>query len=164
MDDASLVVNSKLFRDKNNPINKINGRGVGGVHLSQTAHAALAGQGPRASCPTRCILSTRRRCVGLIQQRRRHAEQPYAEFRCVCEFDIAYRSKSASGGRAQRGDYPTAEQFRERMGFDMRFTPMPEARHFLFDLTDEDQAKFDEAMVQTANAASNDVVLRMLEP
>jgi len=38
---------------------------------------------------------------------------------------------------------------------------MPDARHFLFDLTDEDQAKFDEAMVQTANAASNDVVLRM---
>ena len=41
---------------------------------------------------------------------------------------------------------------------------MPDARHFLFDLTDEDQRKFEDAMQQTATLARNDAVARMLEP
>jgi len=43
-------------------------------------------------------------------------------FAAYVNLDIAYRSKSASGGRAQRGDYPTApSSSASAWGSNMRF-------------------------------------------
>jgi hypothetical protein len=163
MDDASLVVNSKLFRDKNNPINQIMAA-ASEVYTYHKKHTLpWQDKGPRV-VPNAMYFEYTQAMRGLINNVDAMLNNHMPNYGTYVDRDIAYRSKSVSGGRATRDDYPTNTQFRERMGFDMRFTPMPDARHFLFDLTDEDQQKFDEAMVQTANAASNDVVLRMLEP
>jgi hypothetical protein len=79
------------------------------------------------------------------------------------QLDISYRSQGGTG-RAKADDYPTAEQFKERMGFDLRFEPLPEAKHFLFDIDEDDVKSFEQAMEDTAKLARNDAVMRMLEP
>jgi hypothetical protein len=62
------------------------------------------------------------------------------------------------------GDYPSADEFAARMSFDLRFQPMPDKKHFLFDLSDEDEAAFDTALEDAFKLARNDTVVRMLEP
>jgi hypothetical protein len=50
------------------------------------------------------------------------------------------------------------------MGIDLRFMPLPDQKHFLFDLSDEDVANFSQAMQDAEAAARNDALTRMLEP
>jgi hypothetical protein len=84
------------------------------------------------------------------------------------QLDIAFRSKNAAlSGKPVRAiveDYPSADDFQSRMGFDLRFMPLPEAKHFLFDVADEDIKAFEESMIAATNAARNDAVSRMLKP
>jgi len=80
------------------------------------------------------------------------------------QLDIQYRSQGKSTGRANAADYPSADEFQARMGFDLRFTPFPEARHFLFDISDDDLAEFNATMQSVANSARNETIKRMLEP
>ena len=61
-------------------------------------------------------------------------------------------------------DYPSAQDFAARMRFDLRFQPMPDSKHFLFDLSDEDEQAFNTAMDDALALARNDTLTRMLEP
>jgi hypothetical protein len=67
-------------------------------------------------------------------------------------------------GSAKVEDYPTADEFRSKMGFDLRFTPLPDAKHFLFDISDADMAEFNASMEQVAQGARAEVIKGMLEP
>jgi hypothetical protein len=66
--------------------------------------------------------------------------------------------------RAKVEDYPTADAFRTSMGFDLRFTPMPDRSHFLYDISPEDEAKFEESIADAASMAANNTVVQMLKP
>jgi hypothetical protein len=80
------------------------------------------------------------------------------------QLDILYRSKNQLNSRAKVDDYPTAEEFRSRMGFDLRFAPLPDQSHFLFDLSEEDKAGFIDSIREAEKVARRETVLSMLTP
>ena len=79
------------------------------------------------------------------------------------QIDIKARALGNTGA-AKVDDYPTADEFRSKMGFDLRFTPLPDAKHFLFDISDDDMAEFNASMMQVAQGARAEVIKGMLEP
>jgi hypothetical protein len=163
MDDASLVVNSKLFRDKLNPVNKIIAA-ASEVYTYHKKHTLpYIDKGPRI-VPNAMYFEYTQGIRDQISNVNGMLKQHMPSYDTYVDLDIAYRSKSVSGGRAQRDDYPTAGEFEARMGFDLRFSPMPDARHFLFDISADDQKGFEQSMAETATNARNDTVSRMLEP
>jgi hypothetical protein len=78
--------------------------------------------------------------------------------------DVMYRNSGHAAGRANASEYPTADQFKQSMGIELRFQPMPDERHFLFDLSDEDLAAFKAAEAETFAAMNTDILSRMLKP
>jgi hypothetical protein len=61
-------------------------------------------------------------------------------------------------------DYPTAEQFEQAMSIELVFSPLPDARHFLFDISEEDMNAFSQQMDSVAQRARSEVIKRMMEP
>lgn len=162
MDDASLVVNSKLFRDKSNPINKIM-TAASEVYTYHKQHTLpFIDKGPRLLPNEQYMdyVAAMRHRIGVVDTLMNQHLPNYDQY---VQLDIRYRSQGGTG-RAKADDYPTAEQFKERMGFDLRFEPLPEAKHFLFDMDEDDINSFNQAMEDTAKLARNDAVMRMLEP
>jgi hypothetical protein len=163
LNDASLVVNRKLFRDKANPVNRI----LTAASEVYTAHKKMTlpymDAGPRILANgmymeyTKAMKERIAHLEGMIEQTLASWDQHVAA-------DISFRSRSSSGGRATVEDYPTAEQFRERVGFDLRFSPLPDESHFLFDLSEEDKAGFASSMKEIAAGARRDCIMRMLAP
>lgn len=161
LDDSSLTVLSRLFRSKDSPINRALS------HLSETyayhkKHTLpYVDKGPR-------ILTN-----GLYLDYSNHMRSRRNEldtmissilpnYDAYVQQDILQRSKTST--RATAADYPSASEFFDRVGFDVRFTPLPDERHFLFDLSEEDQATFAAAMRDVQITATNDAIGRMLTP
>jgi hypothetical protein len=162
MEDQSLIVNSKLFRDKLNPINQIMSK-ASEVYTFHKEHTLpYIDKGPR-------ILPNTQYFEYSAEMRKRIAEvdslmqQYMPKYDDFVQLDIQYRS-AGKAGRAVATDYPSADEFQQRMGFDLRFTPMPEAKHFLFDISDQDLDQFNSTMQQVAGSARAEVIKRMLEP
>jgi hypothetical protein len=162
LEDQSLVVNSKLFRDKLNPINQIMSK-ASEVYTYHKAHTLpYIDKGPR-------ILPNTQYFDYSAEMRKRIAEvdsllsQHMPKYDDYVRLDVQYRAAGRSG-RASVDDYPTADQFYQRMGFDLRFTPMPEAKHFLFDISDEDLDEFRATMSSVATQCRVETIKKMLEP
>lgn len=167
LEDQSLVVNSKLFRDKLNPINKVM-TAASEVYTYHKQHTLpYIDKGPRILPNTEYFDYTSE-----MRNRINHVDSLLAQYLpsydTYVQLDILYRSASAISrgvpSRANVSDYPTADEFRSRMGFDLRFSPLPEARHFLFDLNDDDLATFNSTMESVAAGARTEVIKKMLEP
>jgi hypothetical protein len=167
LEDQSLVVNSKLFRDKLNPINQIMSK-ASEVYTYHKAHTLpYIDKGPR-------ILPNAQYFDYSAEMRKRIAEvdrlmsEHMPRYDDYVQLDIRYRSAAATTlgkpARASVADYPSASEFQQRLGFDMRFTPLPEAKHFLFDLSDDDLAEFNATMESVAVQSRTEVVKKMLEP
>jgi hypothetical protein len=163
LNDASLVVNRKLFRDKANPVNRI----LTAASEVYTAHKKMTlpymDAGPRILANGMYLEYTKEMKTrlghldGMIADVLRNWDQHVAA-------DMNFRNRSMSGGRATVDDYPTAEQFKERIGFDLRFSPLPDESHFLFDLSEDDKAGFAQSMKEIAAGARRDCIMRMLAP
>lgn len=162
LDDTSLIVNSKLFRDKANPINKIMTASseVYTEHKKRTL--SWADKGPRVLPNAQYMEYTQ-----IMRSKINHVDamiqKHIPNYDTYVQLDIAYRSKSPSS-RAKVEDYPTAEQFESKMGFDLKFMPMPDKRHFLFDLSSEDEQAFETLMADTQIAVRNETIEKMLQP
>ncbi|TDN70456.1 hypothetical protein [Paraburkholderia sp. BL10I2N1] len=164
LDDASLIVSSKLFRDKANPVNRIMSTAAEVYTYHKKHTLPWADKGPRL-LPNGLYFEYRDAMRHRIAQVDAMLNEHMPHYDSYVSTDIACRSKSlGAASRAQVGDYPSAEQFRERMGFDLRFSPLPDSQHFLFDLSAEDQAGFEQALTDARIGARNDAVRRMLEP
>ncbi len=163
LDDSSLIVNSKLFRDKNNPINQIMTAAseVYTEHKKRTL--PWADKGPRVLPNDQYMDYTqemRTRIAHVDNLMNKHMPN----YDTYVQLDIAYRSKNQTNARAKVEDYPLAGEFQAKMGFDLRFMPMPDQRHFLFDISPDDLEEFNKSMEMTAVLARDDAVKRMLEP
>lgn len=162
LDDASLVVSSKLFRDKLNPINKIM-TAASEVYTYHKAHTLpYIDKGPRILPNERYLDYTtemRQRINGMDNMMALHIPN----YDTYVQLDIQHRSLSPNS-RARVEDYPSADEFQSRMGFDLRFTPLPDAKHFLFDISDDDMKAFNESMDSVARNARTEVIKGMLEP
>ena len=162
MDDTSLVVNSKLFRDKLNPINKIM-TAASEVYTYHKAHTLpYIDKGPRILPNEQYMDYTsemRQRINGMDNMMALHMPK----YDTYVQLDIQHRSLSPNS-RAKVEDYPSSDEFQSRMGFDLRFTPLPDAKHFLFDISDDDMQAFNESMDSVARSARTEVIKGMLEP
>lgn len=167
LEDASLVVNSKLFRNKTNPINKI----MSATSEIYTEHKnrtlPYIDKGPRIlpndqyfeySAAMRSKIAA---VDGLMMEHMPNYDK-------YVQLDIEQRSAGAIAlgkpVRASVSDYPSAEEFQARTGFDLRFTPFPDAKHFLFDISESDMAEFNTTMEQVAAGARTEVIKNMLKP
>lgn len=166
LEDQSLTVLQKLFRDKSNPINQIM-KAVNEVYTYHRKHTLpWSDKGPRI-LPNQLYFEyteAMRHRIAAVDKMVADALPKYDEY---VQMDIEARSRGVAPGaprRAQVSDYPTAEEFALRTGFELRFSPMPDKRHFLFDLSPEDEASFERSMEEVAQAARDDAVDRMLAP
>lgn len=161
LDDASLVVVSKLFRDKVNPVNQL----LSSINEAYTYHKLhtlpYVDKGPRVLPNSLYMEYTTE-----MRTRRNNVDNLRAKlmpnYDMFVQQDMDFRSKG--NGRAKIDDYPTADEFDSRMGFELRFMPLPDKKHFLYDISDEDVQNFTQAMEDAASAANNDAVQRMLTP
>jgi hypothetical protein len=162
MDDTSLVVNRKLFRDKLNPINRVM-QTASEVYTYHKAHTlAYIDKGPRLLPNSQYMdyTSEMRQRIQAVDDMLNKYMPDYDNY---VQLDIKARALGNTGA-ARADDYPTAEEFRSKMGFDLRFTPLPDAKHFLFDISDDDMAEFNASMEQVAQGARAEVIKGMLEP
>jgi hypothetical protein len=161
LDDASLVVISRLFRDNNNPVKKVLST-LNEAYVYHKKHTLpYTDKGPRI-LPNALYMDYTAEMRAKRNQLDNLRAKVMPNYDQYVQQDIAARSKSTT--RAKVEDYPTAEEFDARVGFDLRFMPLPDKKHFLFDLSDEDVQNFTQAMVDAEAAAKNDAVKRMLEP
>ena len=162
MDDTSLVVNSKLFRDKLNPINKIM-TASSEVYTYHKEHTLpYVDKGPRI-LPNEQYMDYSTEMRNRIQNVDNMMALHMPKYDTYVQLDIQHRSLSPNS-RAKVEDYPTSDQFQSRMGFDLKFTPLPDAKHFLFDLSDADMQAFNDSIESIASRARADVIKGMLEP
>lgn len=161
--DASLSAFTKLFRNESSPIYTIM-RAVNEVYTYHKTHTLpYVDAGPRILPNdayfdyTQEMRAKIAHVEGMLDTYMPHYDQLVLD-------DIVYRNGGRLTGRATSADYPTANEFRQRMSFDLRFQPMPDSKHFLFDLSDADEEAFQRSMDEAMALARNDTVARMLEP
>jgi hypothetical protein len=161
--DNSLTAIYKLFRDANSPINKLMKKHneVYAYHKLNTIPHIDAG--PRM-LPSTMYFEYAQEMKQRIAVVEKMADQCYQDYDQIVHDDVMFRNSGFASGRANASEYPTAEQFRNAVGSDLRFTPMPDKRHFLFDLSEEDLAEFDRAEAELASMAREDTINRMLKP
>lgn len=82
--------------------------------------------------------------------------------------DILWRNQAAQAAgktpRASLNDYPTAEQFAAAVKTDVRFMPLPDQSHWLFDISPEDKASLDAQLSEASTRARDDLLTRMHDP
>lgn len=163
LDDISLTVNSKLFRDKTNPVNQIV-QAAGRVYVYHRTHThPFVDRGDRV-LPNALYDEYTGGMRALINAVDNLMAKHIPNYDAYVLQDIAYRSTNKTNSRAQVSDYPTAEEFERGMGFDFRFKPMPDRRHFLYDISDEDLENFEMSIRDTTSMAVNNTVEKMLVP
>lgn len=161
MDDASLIVRSQLFRDKANPINQVMSA-ISKVYTYHREHTLpYMDKGPRI-LPNNMYMEYTDSMRNLISEVDVLLSKYMPNYDTYVQLDIQYRSKSKGGAKVE--DYPTSTEFQKRMGFDLRFMPLPDRKHFLFDISDADVANFTQAMQDAERIARHDAISRMLEP
>ena len=162
LDDSSLTVLLKLFRDKHNPINRIM-KTVSEVYTYHRKNTLpYMDKGPRI-LPNAMYLEYTTEMRNKINQVDAMLNKYMYDYDQYVQLDIQTRSRN-NNARCKVDDYPTAEEFRSKLGHDLRFMPLPDRKHFLFDLSDADVANFTQAMQDVEATARHDAINRMLEP
>lgn len=161
--DASLTVLNKLFRNPDSAINQILSKynEIYAYHKKQTLPYVDAG--PRL-LPNEMYFDYTQEMRKRIADVDNLLDVYMPMYDQLVTDDVMYRNSGHMAGRANASEYPTAEQFRQATSVEMRFQPMPDARHFLFDLSEEDEASFKRAEEEALAAANADMVARMLKP
>jgi hypothetical protein len=167
LEDASLTVSSRLFKQPGNPVADIvteNGR-VYQYHKKHT-HPHVD-RGPRILVNALYdeYKDGMRVCNNALSNIMARHMPTYDDHVLA---DIKWRNKmselSGKPPRAQVGDYPSAQQFTDSMSVDIRFRPLPERKHFLFDISDEEEAQFQQEMDDMGSIIVNNTVAQMLTP
>jgi hypothetical protein len=167
LEDESLTVNSRLFKQPGNPIADIiteNGRAYQ-YHKLHTH--PFVDRGPRvlknALHPDYC--EGMRVCTNALSNiMARH--MPQYDDHVLADIKWRNRQSELSGKppRAQVSDYPTAQQFSDSMSIEIRFRPFPDRKHFLFDISDEEEAQFQAEMDEVGSMITANTVVQMLKP
>jgi hypothetical protein len=161
--DNSLTVLTKLFKDKDSAINQIMSK-YGEVYQYHKKHTLpYMDAGPRI-LPNDMYMEYTQEMKHRIAQVDNLLDTYMPMYDQLVLDDVMYRNSGHAAGRANASEYPNAEDFRLSMSAELRFQPMPDASHFLFDLSEDDVASFKRAEEEAAQAANADTVQRMLKP
>ena len=168
--DTSLIVNKKLFRDTLNPINVLMAKASEPYTYHKTHTLPYVDKGPRI-LPTEQYMdyTTNMRRIKQEVESMKNAVMP--NYDAYVQLDIqsriardAGKSKPTKYVAPSVDDYPTADQFEQAMSIELVFSPLPDARHFLFDISEEDMGAFNAQMDSIAQRARSEVIKRMMEP
>lgn len=163
LSDASLVVNSRLFRDRANPVNKILSS-LSEVYTYHRKHTIqYVDKGDRI-LPYATKDKYIEQVNTLILNKDSMVTKYMPDYDKFVQDDIQYRSSGSINQRASVADYPTAQEFRERLSVRIQLAPLPDKRHFLFDMPEEQLAEFERAQQEAVHAARADTINRMLDP
>jgi hypothetical protein len=161
--DNSLTVLTKLFKDKDSAINQIMAK-YGEVYQYHKKHTLpYMDAGPRI-LPNDMYMEYTQEMKHRIAQVDNLLDTYMPMYDQLVLDDVMYRNSGHAAGRANVSEYPSADDFRMSMSAELRFQPMPDASHFLFDLSEDDVASFKRAEEEAAQAANADTVQRMLKP
>ena len=163
LDDTSLVVKSKLFRDPANPINRIMSERSAIYLFHKKNTLAYIDKGPRL-LPNANYMDYSQAMRERINRVDALLNNYMPNYDNYVQLDIAYRSKNQTASRAKAEDYPTADDFRSRMGFELRFMPLPDTKHFLYDIDQTDLEIFESSIKEAEKVARVSTVKLMLEP
>lgn len=156
--DRSLAVFKRLFQDRANPINAIMSAN-GDVYTYHKLHTLpYVDAGPRL-LPNALYFEYTQEMKHLTAKVERLLDTYMPHYGQLVRDDIAFR-----GGNASLNEYPTEDQFRAAVSNDLRFMPMPDRSHFLFDLAEDDLAEFERAEAEAAKLAAQATVEHMLKP
>lgn len=161
--DVGITVLTKLFQDKSSPINKIM-RMVNEVYAHHKAHTLpYVDAGPRILSNANYFAYTQevQHLITKVEQQLAFYMPNYDQ---LVRDDVMYRNAGRAAGRAHVDEYPTADAFRRSMSLEYKFQPMPDSRHFLFDLNDDDIKAFEQAETEALSVANADTINRMLKP
>jgi ribosomal protein S8 len=161
--DTSLTVLTKLFRNKDSAINQIMSSYGEFYQYHKKNTLPYMDAGPRI-LPNDLYMEYTQEMKHRIAKVDNLLDTYMPMYDQLVLDDVMYRNSGHAAGRANASEYPTAEDFRQSMSAELRFQPMPDASHFLFDLSDEDVASFKRAEEEAAQAANADTVQRMLKP
>lgn len=167
LNDESLMVNSKLFRDPANPVNQIMQADSAVYTYHKKYTTPYVDKGPRI-LPNAMFME-------YMQNMREHIRnvdvlmnKHMPNYDTYVQNDIAFRTEQARlkgvAPRATVDDYPTAAEFRARMSIELVPMPLPDRSHFLFDVPDEELQAFQRAQDEAASVARVDAIRRMLDP
>lgn len=161
--DVGITVLTKLFQDKGSPINKIM-RAVNEVYTYHKTHTLpYVDAGPRI-LPNANYFAYTQEVQHLIARVENALAQWMPHYDQLVRDDVMYRNAGRAAGRANVDEYPTADAFRRSMSLEYKFQPMPDSRHFLFDLNEQDLQAAEEAETEAMAAANADTINRMLKP
>lgn len=161
--DVGITVLTKLFQDKHSAINKIM-RMVNEVYAYHKANTLpYVDAGPRILSNANYFAYTQevQHLIAKVEQQLAFYMPHYDQ---LVRDDVMYRNAGRAAGRANVDEYPTADAFRRSMSLEYKFQPMPDSRHFLFDLNDDDIKAFEQAENEALSVANADTINRMLKP
>lgn len=159
--DASAVAFTKLFRSKNSPINKIM-QAVQEVYAYHCDNTERCGE-KRLVRGDNIFEYTQglRHLIAVVDTMKSTHMPAYDQH---VQDDIACRNFGKAQAHATTADYPTGQQFADRIAFDLRMIPLPDENHPLFDMDEDDKQavrnQFSEMLADTNNAT----IERMLKP
>lgn len=165
--DASLTTYSRLFKDPASPINRL----MNTVNAVYNYH--VANTWPKPEKGRRLLFMPlheeyRREMNRLMDEAYKTTRALMPNYDAYVQMDINARSQSAIARgqpvRACIDDYPTAEEFEQRLRFELRLTPLPDKSHFMFDLDDDDLAAFENSLKEVETAVRSAAVKSMMEP
>lgn len=156
--DDGLRVSSTLFKDRTNPV-RVLLNAVGGVYTYHKQNTLpYIDRGPRllpvANYET--YRDTMRKLVDKVQS---FTKEVLPQYDACVQADMRQR-----GERAALSDYPTKEQFEDSLNMTFTFSPLPDEKHFLFDVSEEDKAALAEQMKDVIYLARQDMFDSISEP
>lgn len=165
--DNSLSVLSTLFKDKAGPIAQIMSK-VGEVYaFHKTNTLPYVDAGPRI-LPNAMYFEYTQEMKHRIAVVDKMLDTHMPDYDQLVQDDVSWRRQAAQAAgkvsAASTADYPSGDQFRLSTSIEMRFSPMPDTRHFLFDLNEDDIAACEQAEAEAEAAIQTETVQRMLKP
>jgi hypothetical protein len=156
--DNGITASTRLFKDPANPVRQLLNE-VTAIYAWHKKHTIpYVDRGPRL-LPVEQYEYYRdemRKMTNALDARLKAVLPDYDRFVAA---DIAQRN-GATGTRASRDDYPSADEFASSVGLTFKFAPLPDYANSLFDITDEERENLNEVY---KNAVS-DLFTRIQEP
>ena len=162
--DASLTVSSHIFRARTNPVRKVLNES-GEVYAWHCEHTLpWQDRGPRLlPLETYETYSTKMR--GMISGLESSVVSLESIYDGLVQADITERQTGgATTARDYSTDYPSFEEFKDKMKFAFTFSPVPDASHFLFDINEDDKAALAAQVVEAEKSAKAQLTEQMHAP
>lgn len=160
--DKSLIVMSKLFTDRDNPVN-LALRMTRELYTYHRTHTLPWEDGGARLLPNTQYFNYTQEIARRRGELDKWVKDHINNYDSYVLSDIAHRA-GQNKPRVKVEDYPSADRLKTALNPVILFDPLPNADHFLFDLNAEDKENFESALADRFKDAQNDAIRRIVEP